>query len=437
MTTVGPQNDALNRRILTPRPAASISHTQLIRHLLTVMTYLALFRATNMDYGYPTYQAELGQVDYGLATALNYILAALGLLYLAVDAPFVMRAVLKSPILVIGLLLLLLTVIGSTERTDSVKGFATVFFISLPVVAFATRFGREPTFDLFRHFCIGMIFLNLVYLAAFPQFAIMGGGQGARGLFVHKNGFGPAMAVACVAVFPNWWRFDIGNIIAAVAAVLAFGFVLISLAAAAYVMLASAPFLYMGLKFVLRMQHKNTRSILVVTFVLFSVSAAAFGYLYLFEVVLEALGKDPTLTGRTKMWEVLLETASAHPFFGHGFGVFSQPAAFLPFQGAFREAFGWGASSTHNSYIEILLNCGYVVAIYWGLVILRLTWKNLTGFRGNSTVIKQQIVTVMVFVSSFSEAGRFFAATFFWLSLIIAVIPPDDSEKAGAATRTR
>ena len=74
-----------------------------------------------------------------------------------------------------------------------------------------------------------------------------------------------------------------------------------------------------------------------------------------------AMGRDDdgmsTLTGRVPLWEELLEVhAERQPLFGYGFGAFWTPDRIF----AISDSQGWAISSTHSTYIDLLLTVGYV-----------------------------------------------------------------------------
>jgi O-antigen ligase len=84
------------------------------------------------------------------------------------------------------------------------------------------------------------------------------------------------------------------------------------------------------------------------------------------EVVLEILGRDPTLTGRTDIWAAVL-TLAGNPFVGAGFQSFwlgdrlaamwAKFPVFMPNQ-------------AHNGYLEIYLNLGWIgLLLFLGVVI--------------------------------------------------------------------
>jgi len=73
-------------------------------------------------------------------------------------------------------------------------------------------------------------------------------------------------------------------------------------------------------------------------------------------VLLEALGRDPTLTGRTDIWGGLISAIQARPWTGYGYGAFwmveDGPVFWL------RQGTQWDVPSAHNAWIEIALDLG-------------------------------------------------------------------------------
>lgn len=83
--------------------------------------------------------------------------------------------------------------------------------------------------------------------------------------------------------------------------------------------------------------------------------------------VLTALGKDPSLTGRTLIWESLMRRVAERPWTGYGFSAFwgrdSVPAAFV------RQETAWPVPSAHNGWIDLLVQLGWPGAVAVGVVI--------------------------------------------------------------------
>lgn len=73
-------------------------------------------------------------------------------------------------------------------------------------------------------------------------------------------------------------------------------------------------------------------------------------------VILEALGRDATLTGRTDIWAGLIEAVAARPWTGYGYGVFwtldDGPVYWV------RQATAWDVPTAHNAWLETALAIG-------------------------------------------------------------------------------
>lgn len=97
--------------------------------------------------------------------------------------------------------------------------------------------------------------------------------------------------------------------------------------------------------------------------------AALASYLFITnrELVLQALGKDPSLTGRTDIWAALMRLVDQYPWTGFGYSAFwgrdSIPAL------AIRVETQWAVPSAHNGWIDLLIQLGWPGAILVGAVI--------------------------------------------------------------------
>jgi exopolysaccharide production protein ExoQ len=86
----------------------------------------------------------------------------------------------------------------------------------------------------------------------------------------------------------------------------------------------------------------------------------------MFDVFTEAFGRDPTLTGRTELWQAILRVV-VDPVLGSGFESFwlgdrmEQIAAL----------YWWRPNQAHNGYLEIYLNLGLIGLALLALVIVR------------------------------------------------------------------
>ena len=76
--------------------------------------------------------------------------------------------------------------------------------------------------------------------------------------------------------------------------------------------------------------------------------------------LLELIGKDPTLTGRTDIWGYVIPFIYQRPLLGWGYAAFwstQDPAAW-----EIANALRWFSPQAHNGLLEILLSGGLVAA---------------------------------------------------------------------------
>ncbi len=99
------------------------------------------------------------------------------------------------------------------------------------------------------------------------------------------------------------------------------------------------------------------------------VVTAAAGYIFITDpaMVLKALGKDPSLTGRTDIWVALMREVAERPMTGFGYSAFwgkdSVPAAFI------RAETQWPVPSAHNGWIDLLIQLGWPGVVLTGATV--------------------------------------------------------------------
>jgi len=87
--------------------------------------------------------------------------------------------------------------------------------------------------------------------------------------------------------------------------------------------------------------------------------------LHLKELALDFLGRDPTLTNRTAIWQAL-QRLEVNPIVGTGFMSFWTGARLEEMM----RLFGAGLNQAHNGYLEQYLNLGYIGVAFIAVIIL-------------------------------------------------------------------
>lgn len=157
--------------------------------------------------------------------------------------------------------------------------------------------------------------------------------------------------------------------------------------------------------------------------------------------ILAALGKDPSLTGRTGIWDALFRTIDERPWTGYGYNAFwgleSAPANWV------RHQTGWVVPSAHNGWIDLLVQLGWTGAILVGTVmasayLLTLARLPRAGLREGFWGVAYLSVYILL---TFSESVLVSAQSMPWtLCLAIlarAVCPEPRLPRAALAPRRR
>ena len=122
------------------------------------------------------------------------------------------------------------------------------------------------------------------------------------------------------------------------------------------------------------------------------------------DMMLELIGKDRTLTGRTDIWDALIRSIKEKPYLGYGYGVYwldqLGPSYYVRLQ------LQWGIPTAHNGWIETWLSVGLLGVV---LFALHYIWTFLLAFqrirRGGSETYFAILVIVVFFVFSLSESA--------------------------------
>ena len=107
------------------------------------------------------------------------------------------------------------------------------------------------------------------------------------------------------------------------------------------------------------------------------------------------LGRDATFSGRTLLWDQLIELISQRPLLGYGYGAIWRTST--PYLATLSMAAGWTPEHAHNAYLDLLLALGLTGTAVLALSLLRAIgrlWATLSA--GDATAVYFS-VTVLTF----------------------------------------
>ncbi|EJZ17255.1 O-antigen ligase family protein [Rhizobium sp. Pop5] len=413
------------------RPRRGIKKETLVRGLLTVMLYVTLLRATAMWYGYPSVFDEDAAVDPLPQKLMLYSLIPMIGLYFFLEPNRFLSYFRRIPVLVIVVAgFSLISIALSISFGASARGIAAVAILTIGPLLYRHRYGSVETFRLLQNFAIVAAFANVLYIIAFPRFAIMGGSYAGmvKGLFYHKNTMGQFFAVAFIVVIsiglpPSRLRYR--TLFRWAALLLMLLLVAVSRSSTAVVMLAMGLATLAGLKMMFKIGNSGVRSFFLLFLCLVLGFMGASAYLGAAQLIADAFGKDLTFSGRTNIWEQLIPLIYANPIFGYGFALFRQPDIMEQFVHV-----TFDARSTHNTYLELALNIGVPGTVAWVVFLFKRLGQRITtvsaGAALNEVQAKEVAVILMIMIGAMMEAGLMLAPVVLW-PLMVVCLPKDSS----------
>jgi O-antigen ligase len=212
---------------------------------------------------------------------------------------------------------------------------------------------------------------SLLFVAAFPEYGIMQDGDLAgawRGVFMHKNQFGPVMAVAVFTELfilvaqhgrPRWRLLLLGTYL---------GLVVLSHSATA--LLLSLAYLA-GTGIYILWQRNKLIGVVASTMVALLILSALLVLWVNPGIALGAVGRDTTLTGRTALWSAVVGLIEQRLVLGWGYRAMFQSDD--PSTALIDRVADWGAGSSHNGFLEITLELGLVgAAVMLAIIVIAL-----------------------------------------------------------------
>ena len=143
----------------------------------------------------------------------------------------------------------------------------------------------------------------------------------------------------------------------------------------------------------------------------------AFG---LSEYVAAAMGKDPTLTGRTELWQQLFGFHT-NPIFGTGFESFWLGDRIR----RFFELYRWHANEAHNGYLETYLNLGLIGLFLMIGLFIATFWKSRRELFTNFQFGRFRLgLLVAIIVYNWTEAAFKNVSPTWFIFYIIALDNP-------------
>ena len=146
--------------------------------------------------------------------------------------------------------------------------------------------------------------------------------------------------------------------------------------------------------------------------------------------ILETMGRNPTLTGRTEIWHLVLGLAG-NPLFGTGFESFWLG----PRLEKIWSIYWWHPNEAHNGYLEVFLNLGWVGVAMLAVVMVTGYRDIVSSFQRDPDAASLRLAYLVAAAAySLTEAGfRMMSPIWIFLLLAVTATPTIRSEGRDAA----
>jgi O-antigen ligase len=267
----------------------------------------------------------------------------------------VWREMWLCPPVILLAMLAMASAVWSQVPLESVRSGFYYLLDTLFAVYLVVTFTTEELMTLTMMLGTAVAMGSLLVVAVFPEYGLVHQVTHTgvwRGIFAEKNDAAKNLAFLLTPVCNR----RILRPLSMAYGGLILGLIVMTRSATAIVIVAAYIVFMLGLQLYKRMKASHSTFLVLLAGLLVAVVAAV-GYIEFGEIS-ALLGRDPTLTGRTDIWTVLLESARKRPMLGYGFSAFW--TGMEGESGKLYMQMQWFFTYAHSGLLEIVLQLGLV-----------------------------------------------------------------------------
>ena len=363
-----------------------------------------------------------------LTRALYYVVPVLTIFLLAVSWRSVITLIVKERFLWLLIAFMLVSVLWSAMPKTTISHSYGLIRVTLFSIYLAARFSiKEQVRVLGISFGITVV-LCLLFGILMPEYGIMGlsstfttpedkGHVGAwQGIFTHKNILGRFMVLSIIIFLSYrsssssyWLRWlGIGTSVL---------LIILSTSKTSLLILLTV-FILFPILGTLRWEYSwKIPFISSIILLLGSISTFVVENL---EVFLSALGRDATLSGRTKIWGEVIWAISKHPWLGYGYEGFWRKGTNADYVW---NALKFKVTHSHNGFLELWLQLGIVGLSLYIIAFLMACYKAVVFLHknNNSEGIYPLMLLIFIFLANITESSLLGANTYLILFMSVTL----------------
>jgi exopolysaccharide production protein ExoQ len=314
--------------------------------------------------------SDIGSTDPQAGNILNTLAVLLNIVCIAplclLQYRQLIRAINGNRIAIALMVLMFSSVAWSIHPDITFRRDVNYFSTVLTAFYFATRYDIDEIMKIVSYGIAISVAFSFLFVGAFPSDAIhqpspwpvvgiedIAGSW--KGVFSHKNVLGHVMSVGVIAELyiltatklRSFWQ-AIWHIV-----VLCGCLTLVALARSSTAMVLVAVYFFGAITFLILRRGPQYFGIGLAILVVIAATVALIYWAYPALIL-----SDPTLTGRTQLWTVILGLIWDRPLLGWGYSAMWLPNDDLTL--VISDAVGWTPPQAHNAFLEVTLGLGIV-----------------------------------------------------------------------------
>lgn len=308
----------------------------------------------------------------------------------------VMLFISKNIILLLFLLIPIFSVAWSVSPDATIRRAIALTGSSFFAIYIAFAIPPERVIRILTAVYVLTAIASLFVIFVLPTYGTHQFGEYAglwRGVFSSKNELGATMAMAIILLLICPSDGNRERILQRFLIAFCLFLLFMSESRAAWVSLLAVGLIALPLR---RMGGRGTKTVIQASvFAVIVVLSLGVATKYA-EPLLELMGKDPTLTGRTGVWEVAIQRAMERPLLGYGYRAYWTPENKLRLKPT--EDWSDGIGHAHNTYIDLMVELGLLGIVSFTLLLGILLYRIIHRMMTNNDFICIWAISSVIFI---------------------------------------
>jgi exopolysaccharide production protein ExoQ len=233
-----------------------------------------------------------------------------------------------------------------------------IWMMTFFALYFATRFSLKEQIEIIAYTSLIGSILSIIFVIGLPGIGkeVDSAHLGAwKGLYGHKNLFGSMMVLKSLTFFtlPNnnskiykWGGFSLA--------------ILLIILSTSKTSLVITSLLILIILFYKNFRWRGKISVIFIDIGILILGCVALLVFSYWVEILTGLGRDPTLTGRTPLWSLMIARLIEKPLLGYGRGAFFAPKSRYGIEAGQIVGTGWIPPHGHNGLLDLSIDLGLI-----------------------------------------------------------------------------